>query len=86
ACDLKLDLKTANIRLILSENNRRATYINKPQSYPDHPDRFDHHEQVLCEEILTGRCYWEVEWSGQSNIAVTYKDINRKGGSESWFG
>ncbi|KAL0153526.1 hypothetical protein M9458_051140 [Cirrhinus mrigala] len=86
ACDLTLDPKTANICLILSENNRRATYINKPQSYPDHPERFDHHEQVLCGEILTGRCYWEVEWSGWSYIAVTYKTINRKGGSESWFG
>ncbi|KAK0133934.1 Neoverrucotoxin subunit alpha [Merluccius polli] len=31
------------------------------QSYPDHPERFDHWLQVLCREGLTGRCYWEVE-------------------------
>uniref|UniRef100_A0A3B3S9W1 B30.2/SPRY domain-containing protein n=1 Tax=Paramormyrops kingsleyae TaxID=1676925 RepID=A0A3B3S9W1_9TELE len=37
---------------------------------------------------LTGRCYWEVEWSGCSiDIAVTYKGINRKGlGVDSGFG
>uniref|UniRef100_A0A673GPW3 B30.2/SPRY domain-containing protein n=1 Tax=Sinocyclocheilus rhinocerous TaxID=307959 RepID=A0A673GPW3_9TELE len=86
ACDLTLDRNTVNTHLILSENNKKATYLEEEQPYPDHPERFEHYEQVLCRESLTGRCYWEAEWSGWSHIAVTYRGINRKGGSECRFG
>ncbi|XP_026106005.1 tripartite motif-containing protein 16-like [Carassius auratus] len=88
ACDLTLDPNTANYHLILSEDNRKITRVKEPQSYPDHPDRFKHHEQVLCKERLTGRCYWEAEWDeGGVDIAVTYKEIINKGGScNQWFG
>ncbi|XP_016411685.1 stonustoxin subunit beta-like, partial [Sinocyclocheilus rhinocerous] len=87
ACDLTLDPNTANTKLILSEGNKKATRVEDKQSYPDHPERFDHHEQVLCGESMTGRCYWEAEWSGMEVvISVTYKGINRKGGSDCWFG
>uniref|UniRef100_A0A672LV77 SPRY-associated domain-containing protein n=1 Tax=Sinocyclocheilus grahami TaxID=75366 RepID=A0A672LV77_SINGR len=55
ACDLTLDPNTANIFLILSEENRKVTYAKEEQSYPDHPDRFDgNNPQVLCSESLTG--------------------------------
>ncbi len=88
ACDLTLDPNTAHTRLVLSEENRKVTHVNERQSYPDHPDRFDHHPQVLCSESLTGRCYWETEWSGAYvDISVSYKEIKRKGGSKDcWFG
>uniref|UniRef100_A0A672QXV0 Protein NLRC3-like n=1 Tax=Sinocyclocheilus grahami TaxID=75366 RepID=A0A672QXV0_SINGR len=86
ACDLTLDRNTVNTHLILSENNKKATYLEEEQPYPDHPERFEHYEQVLCRESLTGRCYWEAEWSGWSHIAVTYRGINRKGGSDCRFG
>uniref|UniRef100_A0A3Q4ICY1 B30.2/SPRY domain-containing protein n=1 Tax=Neolamprologus brichardi TaxID=32507 RepID=A0A3Q4ICY1_NEOBR len=54
------------------------------QTYPDHPQRFDGHTQVLCKQPLTGRHYWEVEWSAgympsDVRIAVAYKEIGRKG-------
>ncbi|XP_058607723.1 protein NLRC3-like isoform X1 [Onychostoma macrolepis] len=87
ACSLTLDPNTVNTHLILSEGNRKATYVEELQSYPDHPERFEHHPQVLCGEGLTGRCYWEAEWSGRgTEISVTYKDISRKGGSDCRFG
>uniref|UniRef100_A0A671R4L2 B30.2/SPRY domain-containing protein n=1 Tax=Sinocyclocheilus anshuiensis TaxID=1608454 RepID=A0A671R4L2_9TELE len=88
ACDLTLDSNTAHTQLILSENSDNITvkYVKDKQPYPDHPDRFDHHEQVLCGESLTGRCYWEVEWSGSGHVAVAYKEINRKEGSDCRFG
>ncbi|XP_048012890.1 NACHT, LRR and PYD domains-containing protein 3-like isoform X2 [Megalobrama amblycephala] len=87
ACDLTLDSNTANPQLILSEENRKVTHVRESQSYPDHPERFDECPQVLCIESLSGRCYWEAEWSGYAEISVTYKGINRKGGSEDcWFG
>ena len=58
------------------------------QSYPDHPERFDGFPQVLCREGVSGRCYWEVEWSGEwVVISVSYKSISRRGeGVECGFG
>ncbi|ROL42437.1 NLR family CARD domain-containing protein 3 [Anabarilius grahami] len=86
-CDLTLDPNTANNYLILSEGNKKVMHVKKHQSYPDHPERFEEYEQVLCRESLTGRCYWEAEWSGGGgDIEVTYKGINRKAGRVSWFG
>ncbi|XP_048866716.1 tripartite motif-containing protein 16-like [Brienomyrus brachyistius] len=78
SCRLTLDPNTANRNLHLSEGNRVVTWKRETQSYPDHQERCD--SQVPCTEGLTGRCYWEVEWSGRSiGIAVTYKGISRKG-------
>ncbi|XP_073697705.1 NLR family CARD domain-containing protein 3-like [Garra rufa] len=82
ACDLTLDPNTANAKIILSEENRKATLVEEPQLCPDHPERFELYEQVLCQERLTGRCYWEAEWSGWVDIAVAYKAISRKGKSD----
>uniref|UniRef100_A0A3B3QCR6 B30.2/SPRY domain-containing protein n=2 Tax=Paramormyrops kingsleyae TaxID=1676925 RepID=A0A3B3QCR6_9TELE len=79
SCQLTLDPNTANRRLSLSGGNRKVTG-GEEQPYPDHPERFDHCDQVLCRESLTGRCYWEAEWSGDgADIGVTYKGIGRKG-------
>ncbi|XP_071003686.1 NLR family CARD domain-containing protein 3-like [Oncorhynchus clarkii lewisi] len=79
-CDLTLDLNTVNSLLSLSEENRKVTCWTEKQPYPDHPERFEDCEQVLCREGLTGRCYWEVEWSGGGAvIGVTYKGISRRG-------
>ncbi|XP_077073377.1 tripartite motif-containing protein 16-like [Siphateles boraxobius] len=83
------DLNTVNKRLRLSERNRVITNIYPEiQSYPDHPDRFIGYEQVLCRVSVSGRSYWEIEWSGNAVfIAVSYKSICRKGkGNECAFG
>uniref|UniRef100_A0A9J7Z1V7 Tripartite motif-containing protein 16-like n=1 Tax=Cyprinus carpio carpio TaxID=630221 RepID=A0A9J7Z1V7_CYPCA len=84
---LTLDLNTVNKLLRLSENNRVITNTGTVQLYPDHPDRFDVC-QVLCRESVCGRCYWEIEWSGDyMEISVSYKSISRKGQrKECWFG
>ncbi|XP_030634285.1 tripartite motif-containing protein 16-like protein [Chanos chanos] len=89
SCDLTLDPNTAHQNLCLSEGNRVVTWSDTEEAYPDHPERFDWYLQVLCRESVTARCYWEVEWSGKKgvHIAVSYKDIRRKGeGNECWFG
>ncbi|KAM9545607.1 NLR family CARD domain-containing protein 3-like isoform 9-T10 [Salvelinus alpinus] len=79
-CDLTLDPNTVNRLLCLSEENRKVTCRREKQPYPDHPERFQDWGQVLCREGLTGRCYWEVEWSGRGAvIGVTYKGISRRG-------
>ncbi|KAI2644669.1 Tripartite motif-containing protein 16 [Labeo rohita] len=89
ACFLTLDPNTANTELSLSEENRTVTNKDKKHSYPDHRDRFDYYYQVLCRESVCGRCYWEIEWSGNEGvyISVSYKSIRRKGrGNECAFG
>ncbi|XP_031675698.1 NLR family CARD domain-containing protein 3-like [Oncorhynchus kisutch] len=88
-CDLTLDLNTVNRLLSLSEENRKVTCRREEQPYPDHPERFEGCEQVLCREGLTGRCYWEVEWRGIMGaiIGVTYKGISRRGrGDDCYLG
>uniref|UniRef100_A0A3P9DSK8 B30.2/SPRY domain-containing protein n=1 Tax=Maylandia zebra TaxID=106582 RepID=A0A3P9DSK8_9CICH len=85
--EITLDPNTANKQLLLSEENRKAKFMNQQQSYSDHPDRFTGWPQVLSSESLTGRCYWEVEWRGRGiYVAVAYKNISRKGGNECLFG
>ncbi|XP_035271063.1 tripartite motif-containing protein 16-like protein isoform X2 [Anguilla anguilla] len=81
SCQLTVDPNTVNKYLCLSEGNRKVTHVEEIQSYPHHPERFEHWEQVLCREGLSGRCYWEAECSGygQVYIAVSYKEISRKG-------
>ncbi|XP_035271056.1 tripartite motif-containing protein 16-like isoform X1 [Anguilla anguilla] len=80
SCQLSLDPNTANQYICLSEGNRKVTSVEEIQLYPDHPERFECWAQVLCREGLSGRCYWEAEWSGDGvYIAVSYKEISRKG-------
>uniref|UniRef100_A0A8C4DNF3 Tripartite motif-containing protein 16 n=1 Tax=Dicentrarchus labrax TaxID=13489 RepID=A0A8C4DNF3_DICLA len=77
--ELTLDPNTANTQLLLSEGNRKVTYMSQQQSYSSHPDRFTKRYQVLSRESLTGRCYWEVERRGRVYVAVAYKNISRAG-------
>ncbi|XP_062864530.1 tripartite motif-containing protein 16-like [Trichomycterus rosablanca] len=83
-CQFTLDPNTVNKNLRLSEENKVVTWSKTLQSYPDHPDRFNIWPQVLCRESVSGRCYWEVEWSADEwvDIAVSYKSISRKGGGD----
>ncbi|XP_029107788.1 NACHT, LRR and PYD domains-containing protein 3-like [Scleropages formosus] len=82
SCQLTLDPNTANTHLYLSEDNRNVTWSEEEQKYPYHPDRFDCWYQVVCVESVSGRCYWEVQWTGNgAEIGVT-KGMSRKGGSD----
>ncbi|RVE55429.1 hypothetical protein OJAV_G00236420 [Oryzias javanicus] len=81
SCHLTIDTNTVNRNLKLSDNNRKVTFEEELQSYPDHPDRFDVCHQLLCRDGLTGRCYWEVEWTDFAYITISYKGIRRKGDS-----
>ncbi|XP_041956152.1 E3 ubiquitin/ISG15 ligase TRIM25-like isoform X1 [Alosa sapidissima] len=84
---LTLDPNTAFKHLRLSEKSKMVSLHLLAESYSDHPERFDSWAQVLCREGVSGRCYWEVEWSGRVAIAVSYKSISRKGGgNECGFG
>ncbi|XP_054878243.1 ribonuclease inhibitor-like [Poeciliopsis prolifica] len=79
SCQLTIDTNTVGRNLKLSADNRKVTRVKELQSYPDHSDRFDYRNQLLCRTGLTGRCYWEVEWRGRVEISVSYQRIRRKG-------
>ncbi|XP_026209566.1 tripartite motif-containing protein 16 [Anabas testudineus] len=81
ACQFTLEVNSVHPNLHLSEGNRTATMKNEPKNYPNHPDRFDHWQQVLGRDSLSGsRYYWEVDWAGtEIDVAVTYRGIHRKG-------
>ncbi|XP_037394130.1 tripartite motif-containing protein 16-like protein [Pygocentrus nattereri] len=86
---LTLDPNTAHQYLRLSEKNRVVTFSGALR-YSHHPERFEYWYQVLSKESVSGRCYWEVEWSSAGYdlyISVSYKGVSRKGQSyESKFG
>lgn len=79
ACELTLDPNTAHKNLLLSGDKKRVTWVERKQPYPDHQGRFDHCQQVLCEQGLNGRCYWELEVLEPFSIGLTYRTISRKG-------
>lgn len=78
-CELDLDRDTVNRQLRVSEDSRTVTHVTRKQPYPDHPQRFNSTCQLLCRNRLMGHCYWEVEWSGRVNVAVSYRGISRTG-------
>lgn len=89
SCELSLDPSTANYYLGLSNDNKHVACEDKGFEYPEHPERFTGWHQVLCKQRLLLRSYWEAEVDGENgvSIAVSYKDINRKGSvKESRFG
>ncbi|XP_028455045.1 stonustoxin subunit beta-like [Perca flavescens] len=83
SCQLTLDTNTAHRNLKLSDNNRKVTWEEEKQPCADHPERFDNCCQLLCRDVLTGRCYWEVERRrGGVSVAVSYRGIRRRGNSD----
>ncbi|XP_053337778.1 tripartite motif-containing protein 16-like protein [Clarias gariepinus] len=77
---LSLNCDTAHKSLSICEE-KQVTCSTECHDYPDHPERFDWWAQVLCRDPLNTRCYWEAEWTGLHgvDIAVSYRDITRKG-------
>ncbi|XP_031612321.1 NLR family CARD domain-containing protein 3-like isoform X1 [Oreochromis aureus] len=80
AQELTVNMNTAHSELSFSEDKKKMKRMEESQQYPDNPERFEDWGQVLCNEGLRDRCYWEIEWSGEwMGIGVAYKGISRKG-------
>ncbi|XP_023257119.1 NLR family CARD domain-containing protein 3-like [Seriola lalandi dorsalis] len=82
---LTLATNTVNANLKLSDDNSKVTRVQEKQSYPEHADRFDR-PQLLCEDGLTDRCYWEVDCDGWVEVAVSYRGVSRRGEADVRFG
>ncbi|XP_056591200.1 E3 ubiquitin/ISG15 ligase TRIM25 isoform X1 [Triplophysa dalaica] len=91
---LNFDVKTAHKRIVLSENNTKATVTDEPTDYPDIRTRFSVCSQVLCTKGFSqGRHYWEIKMSSNNfcGLGLAFGTIDRKGPSsrlgrnaESW--
>ncbi|XP_045919954.1 protein NLRC3-like [Micropterus dolomieu] len=79
ACELTWDPNTAHKNLLLSEGNRKVTWVKEEQPHHHHQERFDQCQRVLCEQGLDGRCYWEVEVFGLFSVGVTYRGADKEG-------
>ncbi|TSK42110.1 E3 ubiquitin/ISG15 ligase TRIM25 [Bagarius yarrelli] len=81
AFELNFDPNTAHRRLVLSEDNTKATLNTATQPYPDVTERFDSWTQLLSlQQLSSARCYWEVEWRGRgSSVGVASTSMPRKG-------
>ncbi|XP_054876140.1 NACHT, LRR and PYD domains-containing protein 12-like isoform X2 [Poeciliopsis prolifica] len=82
ASTLTLNSSTAHKKLLLSDGNRKVTWVEKEQPYPDHTEWFDRCLQVLCEQGLKERCYFELELVEPCAVGLTYSSIGRKGEGE----
>ncbi|KAL7890922.1 hypothetical protein AOLI_G00003980 [Acnodon oligacanthus] len=81
---LMFDQRTAHRRVVLSENNTKASVSDEPSAYPDLPTRFTVCSQVLCSKGFSqGYHYWEVQMSSNNfcGIGLAYGSIDRKGPS-----
>ncbi|KAK6317772.1 hypothetical protein J4Q44_G00110630 [Coregonus suidteri] len=79
----RLDPDTAHPKLLLSEENRKVSYSEVQQAYPEQGARFSSFPQVLAYKPLEGgRAYWEVEVEkdeGKWKVGVCEGQIGRKG-------
>lgn len=65
--------------------NQRVTVVHD-MTRPHHQHRFQRCHQLLCNEQLTGKAYWEVDWVGRTVVGVAYESISRDGLDESRLG
>uniref|UniRef100_A0A672GU15 B30.2/SPRY domain-containing protein n=1 Tax=Salarias fasciatus TaxID=181472 RepID=A0A672GU15_SALFA len=80
--DVRLDPRTANPWLVLSEDGRRVQDGNVEHKVPDLPERFDTAPCVLAlTGFTTGRHYWEVDVGDKTawDLGVARKSVTRKG-------
>ncbi|XP_047451831.1 NACHT, LRR and PYD domains-containing protein 3-like isoform X2 [Mugil cephalus] len=79
ACELTLKPNATHKNLLLSGGNTKVTWVLDEQPNLHHTERFDLCQQVLCEQGLDGRYYWEVEVFGPLSIGVTSRGTYPKG-------
>lgn len=82
AVNVTLDPDTAHSVLILSEENRRVSWGEKPQDLPDNPQRFSALQCVLGQQLtFSENYYWEVEVRNSTawDLGICRHDVEKKG-------
>ncbi|XP_032412053.1 NACHT, LRR and PYD domains-containing protein 12-like [Xiphophorus hellerii] len=65
SCQLTVDRNSVTGNLKLSEDDMKVTRVEE-KIVPEYEESY----QLLCSNGLTGRCYWEVEWTGEIDVSV----------------
>ncbi|XP_032412068.1 NACHT, LRR and PYD domains-containing protein 12-like [Xiphophorus hellerii] len=65
SCQLTVDRNSVTGNLKLSEDDMKVTRVEE-KIFPEYEESY----QLLCSNGLTGRCYWEVEWTGEIDVSV----------------
>ncbi|XP_038651174.1 E3 ubiquitin-protein ligase TRIM39-like isoform X1 [Scyliorhinus canicula] len=78
---LSLDPKTANWKLILSDDLQSVTWTEQKQPQPPQSERFKIYPQVLCSQSFSsGSHFWDVETDGNSwGMGIVCGSIEREG-------
>ncbi|XP_041067143.1 tripartite motif-containing protein 14-like isoform X2 [Carcharodon carcharias] len=78
---LTLDPNTANKHLILSDDRRSVMYSRQERPYPNNPERFVSHPQILCRKsFFCGSYFWDVETVGNWwGVGIAYGNIQKVG-------
>ncbi|XP_034532465.1 NLR family CARD domain-containing protein 3-like [Notolabrus celidotus] len=82
SCELTFDPKTTLKNLTFSEGNRKVAWEEEEQQFPSAAEgRSGQRRQVLCQQGLNERHYFEVEFEMLKTFTVglTYKTIDEKG-------
>uniref|UniRef100_A0A9J7XCD7 FinTRIM family, member 80 n=2 Tax=Cyprinus carpio TaxID=7962 RepID=A0A9J7XCD7_CYPCA len=81
--ELNLNRSSACTQLSV-KNNKSVSRRDVQQSSDSWPliHNYKRTYQVLCNESLSGRCYFEVQWEGTGcSVAFSYDQINKGGGT-----
>ncbi|XP_060899795.1 E3 ubiquitin-protein ligase TRIM21-like [Labrus mixtus] len=80
--DVVLDPHSANLWLVLSDDNKQVRYDEVRRELPDNPHRFSHYANVVAQQSFSsGRFYYEVQVTGKTNwtLGLVKESGNRKG-------
>ncbi|XP_069823315.1 E3 ubiquitin/ISG15 ligase TRIM25-like [Dendropsophus ebraccatus] len=82
-----LDVNTAANNLLISDDLKTATWINKNQNRPETSERFQYYQVMSSRRFSSGRHYWDVEISSTRywRVGMCYSSIDRRGG-QSYIG
>ena len=85
AVDVTLDPETANIKLILSDDEKQVRH-GGGQNLPDSPKRFSCFAVLGKQSFSSGRIYYEVQVKEKTDwdLGVVKESINRKSSFSSW--
>ncbi|XP_072001090.1 E3 ubiquitin/ISG15 ligase TRIM25-like [Engystomops pustulosus] len=79
--DILLDIHTAARNIVISDDRKTATWVDKKQNPPETAERFQYNQVMSSEVFHSGRHYWDAEIGGSGlwSIGMCYPSIDRTG-------
>ncbi|XP_075132505.1 E3 ubiquitin/ISG15 ligase TRIM25-like [Leptodactylus fuscus] len=79
--DILLDVNTSGNNILISDDQKTATWIKIRQNRPVTAERFQYNQVISSRRFTAGRHYWDVEISGSHwwKVGMCYPSIDRRG-------